>query len=79
MAPVAFSISMAVNRAYMDLGKQIKRCRTVLGLTQTQLAKKSRVTQSFIAQVETGMSNPSLATIRRLAKAVGLTVSDLLR
>jgi len=64
----------------MTLARTIKRLRTDCRLTQAQLAKKTKITQSFIAQLETGVeTNPTLATLQRLAEALTVPVSELLR
>lgn len=56
----------------------VKRLRAQRGLTQAELAKKTKVTQAFIAQLETGVEdNPTLDTVRRLAKALNTTVGKL--
>jgi transcriptional regulator with XRE-family HTH domain len=58
----------------------VKRLRARSGLTQIELAKKTKVSQAFIAQLETGeQANPTLATLRRLATALKVTVSELVR
>ena len=57
----------------------IRRLRGETGLTQAQLAKRAKVTQGYIAQLEMGMKkNPSLDTLKRLAKALGVPVTELL-
>lgn len=64
--------------AAMDLGKRLKALRTHRGLTQVELAQKVKVTQAYIAQLEAStQTNPSLATLRRLAKALKVTVAEL--
>ena len=63
-----------------------KRLNTVLqhlrekqGMTQRDLAKKAKVTAGYVAQLEMGVrENPSLAILRRLAKALGVNVAELL-
>lgn len=56
----------------------LKTLRTHRGLTQTQLAKRSKIPQSYIACLERGTrTNPSLRVLRRLAKALGTTVGGL--
>lgn len=42
------------------------------GLTQTELAKRLDMTQSAVARLEAGDHEPSLATLRRLARVLGL-------
>ena len=58
----------------------LRKLRETRGLTQTDLARKAKVTQAYIALLEAGRKkNPSLATLRRIAKALGVTVEDLLK
>lgn len=53
------------------IGDQIRTVREALGMTQTQLAERSGLTQSMIAGIEGGKrSNPSFATIHKLAEAM---------
>jgi transcriptional regulator with XRE-family HTH domain len=60
------------------LGVQLKRLRIAKGLTQVDLAKRAKVTQGYIAQLERGLQkDPSLAVVRRLAKALKVTVGEL--
>jgi transcriptional regulator with XRE-family HTH domain len=43
------------------------------------LAKKAKVTAAYVAMIETGVrKNPSLAILKRLAKALGVPVTELL-
>jgi transcriptional regulator with XRE-family HTH domain len=44
-----------------------------------ELAKKAQVTDAYIAQLETGKKkNPSLDVLKRLARALGVPVTELL-
>ena len=48
-------------------------------MTQRELAGKAKVTPGYIAQLEMGQKrNPSLAVLQRLAKALGVPVTELL-
>jgi len=59
-------------------GMRLKQLRTARGMTQVDLAKRAKVTQGFIAQLEGGLKkDPSLSTLRRLSKALKCTVSEL--
>jgi len=53
-----------------QLGKTIKRLRTETGLSQRELAEAAGLTPSFLSLIESGEREPSLATIRSLAKAL---------
>jgi len=54
-----------------ELARSIIEARTRAGLTQAQLARKMRTTQSVIARLEAGRVNPSTKTLERLARATG--------
>jgi transcriptional regulator with XRE-family HTH domain len=53
--------------------------REGLGLTREQLAKKAKVTTAYVSMMEAGKrKNPSLDVLRKLAKALGVPVTELL-
>ncbi|MGH7753936.1 MAG: helix-turn-helix domain-containing protein [Gemmatimonadales bacterium] len=57
----------------------LKQRREDKGWTQRDLAKHAKVTPGYVAQLEMGVrKNPSLETLKRLAKALGVPVSELL-
>lgn len=58
-----------------DLEYQLIRKRLEKRLTQQQLAKKIGTTQSAIARFEAGNVNPSLSFLRKIARAVGATIT----
>ena len=56
----------------------IRELRGAKGLTQVQLAKRAKVTRGYLAQLEAGHKmNPSLSTLRKLARALGVPVELL--
>lgn len=57
----------------------IRDLRGAKGLTQEQLAKRAKVTRGYLAQLEAGhKTNPSLPMLRKIAKALGVPVTELL-
>ena len=46
--------------------------RKSTGMTQRQLAEKTGITQADISRLESGNGNPSLKTLQRLAKGMGM-------
>lgn len=54
-----------------ELARAIIEARTIAGLTQAQLARRMKTTQSVIARLEGGRVHPSTKTLARLAKATG--------
>ena len=60
-------------------GMVLKRLREARGLTQQALADKAKVTDAYIAMLETGVrTNPTIDTLKKLAKALKVPVADLL-
>ncbi len=61
------------------IGRAVQRLRTARGLTQDALARKARVSRIYVASLERGVRrNPSVAVVRRLARALGVPVMELL-
>jgi transcriptional regulator with XRE-family HTH domain len=58
--------------------KKLVNLRAKQGLSQRDLAKRSNVTNVTIARIETGVYDPRLSTLRKLAKALKVKVADLL-
>ncbi|HSK68521.1 MAG TPA: helix-turn-helix transcriptional regulator [Candidatus Limnocylindria bacterium] len=44
------------------------------GLTQKELAERSGIAQGDISRLESGTANPSLRTLRRLARGMGMVM-----
>lgn len=61
----------------MDLGEQLRRARTAVGITQTELARRSGVAQSNIAAYENGRRRPSEDMLARLIAATRQRPSEL--
>jgi len=62
---------------YKNLGKNIKKRREELNLTQEQLAEKCNKSLNFIGKIEVAFSRPSLNTLIELAEKLDTTVSHL--
>lgn len=65
-------------RAVERFGKQLQRLRTKRGLTQEQLAVTAGLTRTFVTKMELGQYDPTLSTLVRLAKALRVSVTELL-
>jgi transcriptional regulator with XRE-family HTH domain len=57
---------------------RVKRLRQKKNLTQATLAERVGVHRIYIAQIEAGTKTPSLPTLAKLAKALGVPVTALL-
>ena len=61
------------------LGRMLKQRREGKHLTQAQLAHKVGVSQTYIAKLESGdKKNPTLDLLKKIAKALGVPVTELL-
>ena len=61
------------------LGENLKRIRTEKGITQGDIARALEVDKRFVSNIENGKTNPTLATIAKLAKAIGVSIDELLK
>jgi len=57
--------------------KRLALIRKKKGLSQRALAKLSKVGHITIARIETGIFDPRLSTLRALAKALKVKISEL--
>lgn len=60
------------------VGKNIRRIRDELGLSQTDLAERCKMTNRYISIIETKPRNLTLATIQSIADALGVHPCDLI-
>jgi transcriptional regulator with XRE-family HTH domain len=61
----------------VDLGARIRALRLARRATLRQLAAEAGVTESFLSQVERGVASPSIASVQRIARALGATIAEL--
>ena len=62
------------------IGKNIKRYRQDKGLSQDKLSKLADLSLNTVVKIELDESpNPTIETIQRIAKALEVSVDDLLR
>ncbi len=60
------------------LARNLKRLRTERGHTLDVLAARAGVSRGMIVQIEQARTNPSVATVVRLADALGVSIARLL-
>jgi len=61
------------------LGENLKKVRTKKKLSQGALARLLEIDKGYISNIESGKKNPTLATIQRLADALGVSADELLK
>ncbi|MGH2682503.1 MAG: helix-turn-helix domain-containing protein [Actinomycetota bacterium] len=57
-----------------ELGPRIRRLREDKGRSLRAVAETAGMSQSFLSQVERGVASPSVASLRRIAEALGESV-----
>lgn len=60
----------------MDIGKKIRECRLQRNLNIRQLSELVECTTSLISQVERGKADPSISTLKKIAKALNVNIVD---
>ena len=61
------------------LGDNIRRIRLAKGMTQGDLCRKLEVDRGYMSNVESGKKNPTLSTIERIAKALNVSIEELMK
>ena len=63
--------------AEVDVGERLRAIRGLRRATLRTIADRAGVSESFLSQVERGKASASIASLRRIAGALGVTVTDL--
>lgn len=58
------------------LGKRIRILRRQAGLTQSELAEKSGLSDNFIGLIERGERQLTVPTVQKFSKALGIKLGD---
>jgi len=62
---------------YFNLGRNIKKIRNSIGLSQQELADRVKLSLNFVGKIEVAFSHPSMDTVVKIADALDVTVSEL--
>ena len=66
--------------AYLrQLGERVRVLRNQRGMTRKALAQHAKVSERYLAQLEAGLGNGSIILLRRIARAIGLPVTQLVQ
>jgi XRE family transcriptional regulator, aerobic/anaerobic benzoate catabolism transcriptional regulator len=61
------------------LGERVRTLRNQRGMSRKVLATHARVSERYLAQMEAGKGNCSIVLLRRIARAIGLPVTQLVQ
>jgi XRE family aerobic/anaerobic benzoate catabolism transcriptional regulator len=66
--------------AYLHrLGERVRTLRHQRGITRKALAQHAKISERYLAQLEAGLGNCSIVLLRRIARAIGLPVTQLVQ
>jgi len=79
MDPVApkTPVTRAPDPYLRRLGERVRTLRNQRGMTRKALAQHAKVSERYLAQLEAGLGNGSIVLLRRIARAIGLPVTQL--
>jgi len=61
------------------LGENLKKLRLKRKMSQGDISRKLGVDRAYISSIENGRMNPTLTTLEKLAEAIGINSSELLK
>jgi transcriptional regulator with XRE-family HTH domain len=60
------------------LGWRVRQLREAKGWTQEILAERATLDRSYVAGIEAGLRNPSIKAVAKVARGLGISLSELL-
>src|SRR5437764_13821101 len=61
----------------VDVGKRLRAIRIAQRRTLREVAERAGLSESFLSQVERGRASGSIASLRRIADGLGVSMADL--
>ncbi len=71
-------INPLMKNEVIQFGKKLREVRLKKNLSQGNIARILGVHRSYISGLERGRRNPSLLTVQKVAKALGVNAKELL-
>ena len=68
---------LAIRGATMTLGGKLRAIRKSKALTLQQVATGADLSKAFVSQIESGVANPSLASLKRVVDVLGTPLAAL--
>jgi len=63
----------------VTIGDNIRKYRKKKNLTQKELGDIVRISNTYLSDMEIGRTNPSIKTLKRIAKGLEISYVDLLK
>jgi len=61
------------------LGNNLKKIRIKKGMSQGDISRSLNMDRAYLSGIENGKRNPTLSNIEKIAKALGVSTSELLK
>jgi transcriptional regulator with XRE-family HTH domain len=71
---VAIRLEASDHKGTNAFGERIRQRRRAMGLSLRALGEKVQLTGSFLAQIERGLSSPSIASLQQIAKVLEVPI-----
>lgn len=60
-------------------GKRLRQLREERGWSQEEFADRAGLHRTYVSAVERGVRNPTLSVLERIAKAMGVSLAEMLQ
>jgi transcriptional regulator with XRE-family HTH domain len=72
-------ISLGKTRILIEFGDKVRELRKEMGISQEELSYKADLHRTYIGMIERAEKNITLVNIEKIAKALEIEVSELLK
>jgi transcriptional regulator with XRE-family HTH domain len=67
------------DKALKQIGSKLQAARKLKGITQQEIANRVGISRTYYSQIENGDRDPSATIITNIAKALGVSIADILK
>ncbi|KKW23041.1 MAG: hypothetical protein UY67_C0029G0001, partial [Candidatus Kaiserbacteria bacterium GW2011_GWA2_52_12] len=78
-ATTCYNVDNSMTEISSKLGLNLKRIRIKKKMSQGDIARALEVHRAYVSGIENGKRNPTLATIKKLSDALGVSADELLK
>ena len=76
---IVYTLHIIMSDSAKKLAANMKKIRARKHMSQGDICRALGVDRAYISTIESGKQNPTLSTIERIAKALGVSVDELLK
>lgn len=63
----------------VSIGDNIRKYRKIKNITQKELGETVGISNTYLSDIETGRTNPSIKTLKKIAKGLEINYMELLK